>query len=429
MNRMSLIFSKMQKNIAGHKNLTDSVGVVELNTSKVVYIPLANGNSTSFDVLVKAGDSVKVGTNIGVRNDGLVVPIFSSVSGVVRGIEKHKHPLGEIDHIVIENDQKFIKDDLEGLDYRTASREELVTFTRDKGIVGCGGAGFPTYVKYQKPEGINKVIINAVECEPYITADYKEIQSFVNYLMIGALAMKKMAGASEVTIAIKEDKKDLIEKMRAAIPDSSVTISAVPNVYPMGWERTLIRHLEKKEYEVLPSELGLIVNNSTTAISLATALETGMPIVEKFVTVSGDALAKPSNFKVLVGTPVHELLSLAEVTSEEIVLVNGGPMMGNSMDNDEFVITINTNAITVMLENKTEAIPCLRCGSCSDYCPAGLQPVRIMQAYQAKDWDLVAKLRADKCIECGLCSYVCPSKIEVSQQVILAKRIISKLKK
>lgn len=426
---MSLIFSKMSKHLAGHKDLTSNNDVIRVNDIDTVFIPLANGNSSNFDVFVKAGDHVKVGTKLGQRNDGLVVPVFSSVSGVVKAIETHKHSLGEIDHVVIENDKKFENEQFDAFDWKTASREELVEFTKDKGIVGCGGAGFATYVKYQRPDGINKVIINAVECEPFITADYKEIDAYVEYLMTGALAMKKMSEAKEVVIAIKVGKKYLTDKMRAALPDSSVTVVEVPDAYPMGWERTLVRHLEKKEYENLPAELGLVVNNSTTAISLAQALETGMPIVNKFVTVSGDALSKPTNVEVLVGTPVNELLKLAEVNTDEVVLINGGPMMGSSMDNDEFVVTPYTNAITVMNEVQTNAIPCLRCGACSDYCPAGLQPVRIMQAYRAKDWDMVRELRADKCIECGLCSYVCPSKIEVSNEVKIAKTIIARMKK
>ena len=426
---MSLIFSKMSKHLAGHKDLTSNNDVIKVNDIDTVFIPLANGNSSNFDVFVKAGDHVKVGTKLGQRNDGLVVPVFSSVSGVVKAIETHKHSLGEIDHVVIENDKKFENEQFDAFDWKTASREELVEFTKDKGIVGCGGAGFATYVKYQRPDGINKVIINAVECEPFITADYKEIDAYVEYLMTGALAMKKMSEAKEVVIAIKVGKKYLTDKMRAALPDSSVTVVEVPDAYPMGWERTLVRHLEKKEYENLPAELGLVVNNSTTAISLAQALETGMPIVNKFVTVSGDALSKPTNVEVLVGTPVSELLQLTEVNTDEVVLINGGPMMGSSMDNDEFVVTPYTNAITVMNEVQTNAIPCLRCGACSDYCPAGLQPVRIMQAYRAKDWDMVRELRADKCIECGLCSYVCPSKIEVSNEVKLAKTIIARMKK
>ncbi len=429
MSKMSLIFSKMSKHIAGYKELTTDVGIAEFTEVETVYIPLANGNSTSFDVFVKEGDYVKVGTKLGVRNDWATVPVFSSVSGVVRSIEKHKHGLGEVDHVVIDNDQKFELEEFESFDYEAATREELVEFTKEKGIVGCGGAGFATFIKYQDPKSIDKVIINAVECEPFITADYKEIDKNVEYLVKGSLAMKKMANAKEVVIAIKVGKKLITDKIKAALPDSSITVREVPDRYPMGWERTLIREIEKKEYETLPAELGLIVNNSTTAIALAEALDTGMPIVKKFVTFSGDALKKPQNINVLVGTPVKDLFKIVQPICDDIVLINGGPMMGKSMDNDDFVITPYTNAITVMHEVVTDAIPCLRCGSCSDHCPAGLQPVRIMEAFDAKDWDKVRELRADKCIECGLCSYVCPSKIEVAETVIKAKTIIARLKK
>lgn len=427
---MSLIFANMRKHIEGHKYLTDHIDVLELRAVKTVYIPLANGNSTNFDVLVKEGEQVKVGTNVGVRNDGLVVPVFSSVSGVVKEITKISHPLGMVDHVVIENDLKYEQEDLQGIDYKTASVEELVQFTMNKGIVGCGGAGFPTYVKYRGAKDIDKVIINAVECEPYITADYKEVQANLNYLMNGVLAMKKMANANEVVIAIKRNKKELVKKMQAAITDPSIKIVEVPDQYPMGWERSLIRYLYKKEYDNLPSEIGLIVNNSTTAIQLGQAMDNGMPIVEKIVTVSGDAINIAQNLKVLVGTQVKELLEASDNTSvEDVLLINGGPMMGNTMKDADYVISPYSNAVTVLKPKELKTIACLRCGACSDYCPAGLQPVRIMEARKALDFDTLVKLRADKCIECGLCSYVCPSKIDVMQEVIIAKRIVTNLKK
>ncbi len=425
---MSLIFANLRKHIEGHKYLTDHIEVSKLNNIDIVYIPLANGNSTNFDVLVNAGELVKVGTNVGVRNDGLVVPVFSSVSGVVKEIIKMSHPLGMVDHVVIENDHKYEKEDLETIDYKTASIEQLVQFTMNKGIVGCGGAGFPTYVKYRGVTGISKVIINAVECEPYITADYKEIDANVEYLMIGALAMKKMAQAEEVVIAIKKNKKELIAKMQAAATDPSIKISAVPDEYPMGWERSLIRYLYKKEYESLPSEIGLVVNNSTTAIQLAIAMETGMPIVDKIVTVSGNAINSPQNITVRVGTQVKELLAAAGNSEEDdVILINGGPMMGSTMDNADYVITPYSNAVTLLKPERVDSIACLRCGACSDYCPAGLQPVRINEAFKARDFDELKRLGADKCIECGLCSFVCPSKIEVTQGVVTAKRVVAGL--
>ena len=427
---MSLIFANMRKHIEGHKYLTDQTDLLKLDTVNTVYIPLANGNSSNFDVLVKEGETVKVGTNVGVRNDGLVVPVFSSVSGVVKEITKISHPLGMIDHVVIENDHKYEKEDLQGIDYKTASVEDLVQFTMNKGIVGCGGAGFPTYVKYRGAKDIDKVIINAVECEPYITADFKEADENIDYLLAGVLAMKKMANANEVVIAFKNNKKALVSKIKAAINDPSISIAEVPDQYPMGWERSLIRYLEKKEYEGLPSEIGLIVNNSTTAIQLGLAMATGMPIVEKIVTVSGNAITTPQNINVLVGTQVKELLkACGNASVEDVLLINGGPMMGSTMENADYVISPYMNAVSLLKPEPVNTIACLRCGACSDYCPAGLQPVRIMEARKSNDLDAMTKLRADLCIECGLCSYVCPSKIEVTQEVILAKHIVLGSKK
>lgn len=430
MNIMSLIFANLRKHLNGHKNLTSGVDVLNLNTVNTVYIPLANASSKAFDVLVEVGEKVKVGSNVGVRNDGLVVPVFSSVSGTVKEIKKMSHPLGMVDHVVIENDHKYQREDLKGIDYINASKEELVQFTMNKGIVGCGGAGFPAYVKYKSTENIYKVVINAVECEPYITADYKEAMLNIDYLITGAKAMKKMADADEVVIAIKNNKKDLKEKLEAAIDDSSIKVKEVPDQYPMGWERSLVRYLEKKEYDNLPAEIGIIVNNSTTAIQLALAMDTGMPIVEKIVTVSGDAISTPQNIKVPVGTQVNELLEAAgSSTVEDVLCILGGPMMGQTMKNGDYAIAPYSNAITVLKPQPVNTIACLRCGACSDYCPAGLQPVRIAEAFRAKDFDELKKLRADKCIECGLCSFVCPSKIEVTQNVIIGKRIVNNLAK
>lgn len=426
---MSLIFESLRKHIEGYKHLTDNVDVVKLDTINTVYIPLVNGKSTNFDVLVTEGELVKVGSNVGVRNDGLVVPVFSSVSGVVKEIKKMPFAGGGMcDHVVIENDHKYEEEELTGLDYTTASREELVQFTMNKGIVGCGGAGFPAYVKYRGAENIDKVIINAVECEPYITADFKQIDENTKYLMHGALAMKKMAGAKEVIIAIKKDKDYLIEKMQAAITDPSISIATVPNQYPMGYERSLIRFLEKKEYENLPSEIGIISNNSTTAIQLGIALKTGMPIVEKIITVSGNAVKNPMLISARVGTQVKELLDAAGNSDEtDVILAAGGPMMGPSMNNSDFVITPYSNAITLLKPEITNPIACLRCGACSDVCPTGLQPVRIREAFRARDFEELKRLQADKCVECGLCSFVCPSKIEVTQDVIIAKRVVAGL--
>jgi len=431
--RMTLLIGPMSKHLLGHKDLTDHNDIVEVSPDEHVLIPMVCYGSTNVELLVKEGDRVKVGTKIAIRNDNMTMPVFSSVSGVVSCVQKNMHDmLRPVDHLFIENDFKYEKvRSFEPLDYQKASREELIDFMMNAGIVGCGGAGFPSYIKYKYAKDVKTVLINGVECEPYITTDYRMMMNNLDLLIIGCLAMKKMAGAQEVIIAIKETKKDLIAKVNEAIksyPD--IKVFPVPDKYPMGWERTVIYQVFKKRYDRLPGEIGVIVNNSTTAIFFARALTTGEANVEKLITVSGDGIKQPANVKVRIGTPVSKIIkSLGGYTADEVSVISGGPMMGRTVPNDTFVITPCSNSITVLIKKDYPDIACLRCGRCSDYCPAALQPVRINDMEKAKDVDSLIKSNAIDCIECGLCSYVCPSRLEVTEGVRRGKRMVIARKK
>ncbi len=425
---MSLLLGQMNLHLNGHKELTTHNEIIKMKDLSVVKVPLVNGR-VLYTQLVKEGDVVKVGTKLAERNDHFYVPLYSPVSGVVKGVEKIiNSSLKPCEHLVIENDGKYEVDlPLKPLDYKKATVEELVEFTKQAGIVGCGGAGFPTFFKYNNPKGIEKLIINAVECEPYITADYQMMSNNMRLLVLGVQAMFKMAKAEECLIAVKKTKKEMIAKLNDAFKGiEGIKIVAVPDVYPMGWERTLVYELTKKRYEKLPSEVGCIINNATTAISLANALTNGMPITQKVVTVSGDGVNNPSNVLCLIGTPVKELIAVCNGYSDEgVIVVDGGPMMGQAVTSDEFVISPSSNAITVIKNKKYKEIACLRCGRCSDHCPAGLQPVRINNAHAVSDIVTLNKLRVNECIECGLCSYVCPSNIEVTEGIRRAKRYMA----
>jgi len=430
---MSIWIGAMQKHLEGHKGLTDHNDIVRVDAGKFVYIPLMSMFSTNIEVLVKEGDSVKVGTMIAKRNDHMTVPFFSSVSGKVVGKQTIMHAvLKPLEHLVIENDGLYEKEQpFSPIDFESATREELVDFMMNAGIVGCGGAGFPTYMKYKNPQNISTLIINAVECEPYITADYREISNNIDDLVLGVKAMLKLSTAKEAWIAIKSPKKELIAKVRAALVGvSGIVVKEVPDVYPMGWERTLVYQLLKKRYDRLPSEIGCIVNNATTAIAFAKAIRTGMPIVEKILTISGNGIKTPANVSVPVGVKTSEIVAkLGGYASEDVLLIAGGPMMGKTIPNDQFVVTPYGNAVTILKTEKIDSVACLRCGRCNDTCPAGLLPVRINNAEQAADLDTIVKLRADQCIECGLCTYVCPSKLDVAEGVRRAKRILQLKKK
>lgn len=426
---MSLLTGRMNLHVDGHKELTDHKDIVEIKDTGLLYIPLMNGGSTEFEVLVKEGDKVKVGTRIARRNDTMEVPLFASVSGVVKGIEKRMHStLKQVDHIVIENDFKYeAAAPLKPLDVDKSSKEELVEFTMNAGIVGCGGAGFPTYIKYKSARDVEVVLINGVECEPYITADYMEMKESLDYLLVGIKALLKMAAAPRAVIAIKKTKAELLAKVREVIAgESNIELVEVPDVYPMGWERTVVYQVFKKRYDKLPGEVGIIVNNSTTAIQLGKALLTGMPIVEKIVTVSGDEAIAGANVRVAVGTPAATIVEkLGGYKADDVLLIAGGPMMGKTITNDQFVVNPYLNAITILKTGKIDTVECLRCGKCSDTCPAGLQPVRINQFEKTKDAETLEKLETNRCIECGLCTYVCPSRLDVTEGIRRAKRILA----
>ncbi len=428
---MSLFLGKMCEHIPGHKDKTEHEKVLEIMPSKEVYIPLVAGNNTDFEVLVNEGDQVFVGTKLAQTKSGFVVPIYSSVSGIYTGNVKRMHSsLRPQQHMVIQVDHKQTAvQAFEPIQDENKSREELVEFTKNAGLVGLGGAAFPTYVKYLKPEGITTVLINGVECEPYITADYKLMMEDPKHLVTGALIMKKMADAKEVMICIKKSHPDLIEVVRQAAQNTGVVVREVPDVYPMGWERTLVREVMKKEYGSLPAEAGCIVNNAGTAIMLARMMEYGEAISMKTVTISGQCVKKPMNVLVPVGMPVKEIFEHTGFTQDSVRLIAGGPMMGKAIPNDLFVIDRAMNALTILDNPADNAIACLRCGSCSDHCPAGLQPVRIAMAVKEGNTEEMERRQAMSCVECGMCTYVCPSKIDVTENVRKAKRALALQKK
>lgn len=430
---MSLFLGPMHHFIPGHKDLTDKKEILHVSPSKEVYIPLAAGANTDLEVLVQEGDKVEIGTKLAITRSGFFVPIYSSVSGFYRGLKKRMSAsLKPIDHMVIElSDSQNKIQALKPLDYRSASHEECVEQIKQAGIVGLGGAGFPAYIKYQKTEGMECVIINAVECEPYITADYAHTMQNVSRLLLGCEILKKMANVSNVYIAIKKTHPDWIQAVQSHLESKDgISVRSVPDVYPMGWERVLVREILHKEYDRLPGEAGAIISNASTAMAVADAFEDGDAIYQKTVTVSGDGIKEPHNIVCPVGTPVAELISACQgYTSDSVRLIAGGPMMGKTIVNDQFVVDRATNAITVLKHVEDDEIACLRCGRCSDHCPSGLQPVRISMAVKMGNAEEMEKRGALSCIECGLCTYVCPSHIDVTENVRKAKRIVSLKKK
>lgn len=423
---MGIFSSCGKKHLDGHKELTHHDTILDITDRvKRVYLPVVSPNLKNIEILVKEGDEVKVGTRIGTRTD-FYVPIYSPVSGVVVASEMRfdANAGRPVNHVVIENDFKYAKEEnvLTKVTLES-SQEEIFAAIKEAGLVGLGGAGFPTYVKYNNPKGINSLLINAVECEPYLTTDYHAIKNDTAYLLKGAQLLVKALGAKEAVIAFKVHKEDMKAKILELLPQyEGIRIVEVPDMYPMGWERTLVKQVFGKEYKVLPSEVGVVVNNAQTVISLGHALLDGEVLNKRIVTVSGDGVANPCNVICPIGTPAKELIeACGGYVGDVINLIPGGPMCGKAVVKEDFPLAPQNDALTVLQYVKYDQQACLRCGECTMHCPAGLQPVEIQIAVKKGDVDRMLALQAKSCVECGMCSYVCPSHIDVTDNMRKAK--------
>jgi electron transport complex protein RnfC len=425
---MSLLTGPMHQHLEGHKELTCDKEVLTLPEADDIFVPLVNGRA-SCKPLVQAGDEVKAGQKIGEPENAFwYVPVFAPVSGTVVGVEKRmSSSLKPVEHLHIKNDHKdtTVRAFAE-FDWEKASREELLEFVKQAGIAGLGGAGFPAFNKYAKTDGIDLLMINGVECEPYLTADLANVRANLDLLKTGTLALRKLAGGAATKFCIKSHWTKDIEALKKLFAGTGVEVAEVPDIYPMGWERTLVYQMTGKRYDKLPAEAGCILNNASTAIALGNALVNGAPITHKMVTVSGDAVKEPQNVYAVIGTPAAELVkACGGYTKEDGLIIAGGPMMGTTIPNDQFVVGLTTNGLTILENKKLDEVKCLRCGKCTEVCPSGLEPVRINFAEKTKDVETLKKLDINSCILCGLCSWVCPSKLGVTEGVSRAKRYMA----
>jgi electron transport complex protein RnfC len=426
---MILFRSLGRRHLDGHKELSKHSDIITLSSKAgaKVYYPTFSPNNKPMNVLVKPGDKVKVGQKIMERTD-FYVPIYSSVSGTVLADENVlSAQIGrQIKHLVIENDGlDELAEPLKTVNL-DSSKEEIFAAIKEAGLVGMGGAGFPTYIKYQNPKGIDTLLVNGVECEPFITTDFITMSKEVEFLLTGCELLMKASGASKAIIAIKvhkDEQRDAIKAQLDAHPH--ISLVEVPDVYPMGWERALIKHVIKKEYNRLPAEAGVVINNGQTVLSLGKVLTTGRTVADRTVTVSGDAVKHPANVVCKIGTLASELIeACGGYVGGQTTLIPGGPMTGKAQTSDKFPIIMQMGALTILKYKEYKEEPCLRCGSCTAHCPAGLQPVEIRNAHKLKDTERMIKLNVMDCVSCGLCSYSCPSHIELTKTMDMAKTVV-----
>jgi len=408
------------------KEQTENETIKSFQPDKV-YIPAVDNKGLPLDKEIAIPSSVSIGTLLGIRKD-FGVPIYSSVSGKVIGkAKKFNGALGRLsDFFEIENNKKNERVTLAPLAI-DATQADLVNKLKEGGIVGLGGAGFPAFIKYNiKPEmKIDHIIINACECEPYLTTDYNVgIKSELAYMLKALKTIMDILAIPSTIIATKNEKTALIEKISKdieAFGDNRISMQGVKSVYPAGYERTLIKFLLKRDYIKLPSEAHVIVSNLQTMIAIGDLFAEGKTISDKVITVSG-CVKNPANVSIPYGTLIKDIISfVGGYTIEKGVLLNGGPMTCEHLGTDDVPLLIQNDAITVLKEKNLVAEPCLRCGKCTAHCPVNIQPVEINMAAKRGDYQRCFELGVMDCVLCGICSYVCPSHIEVSAGVKQAK--------
>ena len=391
--------------------------------------------------IIKVGDTVKTGQKIAEPSGFVSIPMHSSISGKVKAIERFTHPSGAVvTGIEIESDGKDEWIDLiDEKDFISLPPDEMKNRIAEAGICGMGGAGFPTHVKISPPKDtkIDTVILNGVECEPYLTADYRIMLEKPEEILNGLKILMKVVGATNGVIGIEENKPDAIKIMSDIVKNEpNIRVQGLKLKYPQGAEKQLIyastgRKVPNKGG--LPSAVNVVVNNVATAIAVYNAVRYKKPLIERVITITGSIVKKPSNLICRIGTCFSELLSHCEGTSEPIAkVISGGPMMGFAINSIEVPVT-KTSSGMILLNDK-EAIAdrehtCLRCGRCVDVCPLNLMPSFIASAVKYEDLQMAEKSGVMDCMKCGSCAYVCPAHIKLIQWIDIGKNKITALRR
>ncbi len=415
-----------------HKELSEHTGLVRFPEPQTVVIPMSMHLGAPATPCVAVGDHVKVGQKIGEPSAFISAPVHASVSGTVIAIEDRPHATrGTCLAVVIENDGKNENhESVQGHDLDSLTPDEIIEIVRAAGIVGMGGAGFPTAVKLKPNKPIDAVLLNGCECEPYLTADYQVLLHYADDIIFGLQAMMKAVGSPKGVIVIEDNKPDaiaLLESKTADLPH--IEIVTAKTKYPQGAEKMLIKRVTGKMVPSggLPADVGCVVANVSTTKAVSDAIRTGMPLIERVATVTGEHIAKPGNFIVKIGTNVRDLIDYCGgITGDHVTVKAGGPMMGFPQGNLDVPMMKGSNGIIAVDEEVSESVECIKCGRCVDVCPMELQPL-----YFAK---LVTEPQALKdrkimdCMECRCCEYICSSKIPLVSLIKAGKNAVRGMK-
>ncbi len=422
------------------KHLTQDRPIKSCSAPDEVIIPLSQHTGAPSVPIVSPGDKVDLGQKIAEANGFVSVPCYSSVSGTVKEIAKRPHVSGVPSMaVVITNDHEDrLSKDIHGRgSVESLSAKQIIDIIKDMGMVGLGGAAFPTHVKLSPPpdKKIDTLIINGAECEPYLTADHRIMLEHPGEVIEGIKAVIKVLGVDNAHIAIEDNKKDAIEAMgKAARNGGGVKVDTLKVKYPQGAEKQLIYAVTKRRVPSgkLPMDVGTVVVNVGTAYQIALALGKGIPLYERVVTVTG-SVKEPSNFLVRIGTPISYVIEQAGGFDGDIEkVIAGGPMMGVAQANLEAPVMKGTSGILVLSVAQAQALEesaCIYCGRCVDVCPMGLEPYLLNNYSHMNNFEAAEKIHAMDCMECGGCSFICPANRQITQRIRLAKTEITKSRK
>ncbi len=415
------------------KNTAECKSVI-MPAPATVSIPLQQHIGVPCEATVKVGDKVYVGTKIGDSDKLVCAPVHSSVSGTVKKIAQVTPKNGiPVEMVEIESDGEMTVDpNIAPVNVNT--EEDLVNAARECGLVGLGGAGFPAHVKLRKREGVelDTLIINGAECEPYITADYRECIEHSDDIFDGVFLIKRILGLKRVIICVEDNKPAAIKKLYEIAtseqdPDNEVQVMKLKSRYPQGAEKVLIYSATKRKLPLgkLPSDVGCIVMNITSVSALSKYIKTGMPLVSKRLTVDGNAVNKPQNVIVPLGTAVQDVIDFCGgFCTQPDKIIMGGPMMGNTIVSTDAVVAKPNNAILCITEDKKPPqTACIKCGRCAAACPMNLTPAMVDTAIARKTGTAQSfeKMNVNYCMECGCCAFTCPAKRDLVQAMRYAK--------
>ncbi|MDD6065237.1 MAG: electron transport complex subunit RsxC [Firmicutes bacterium] len=417
------------------KEFTEHLPLERFPDPEVVVIPLSMHAGAPANPVVQVGDTVKVGQKIGESAAFISSNIHSSVSGTVIAIEPHGHATrGECLSVVIRSDGKnTLHESVQPhKDLDSLTPDEIVEIVREAGIVGMGGAGFPTSVKLKPPKPIDTILLNGCECEPLLTADHRVLLEFADDVIYGLKAVIKTVNAEKGLIVIEDNKPDAIELMKEKTADcSNIEVVVARTKYPQGAEKMLIKRVMGRQVPRggLPADVGCVVSNISTVKAISDAIQKGMPLVERVVTVTGERLKKPGNYIVKIGTNTKDLIDYCGgVTGDDITIKAGGPMMGFVLNDVNVPIMKGSNGIIAIDTDHTEEQPCIKCGRCVDVCPMELSPLYFAKFADEQNWQGMKDKNVMDCVECRCCEYICSSKIPLVSKIKAGKNAVRGMK-